>query len=133
VHSNFVSYNDLPKVFSEADFLLLPYDFTPKSIKYIRYSMPTKAPEYMVSGTPIIIFAPEVTAIVKYARKDEWAKVITENRLSEIKESIKQLITDKELRQHIAQNAIRTAEKNHNSDEVKKQFKEVIVSVAETS
>jgi glycosyltransferase involved in cell wall biosynthesis len=133
VHNNFVSYSDLPRVFSEADFLLLPYDFTPESIKYIKYSMPTKAPEYMVSGTPIIILAPEETAIAKYAEREEWAKVITENRISAIAESVKQLITDKELRQRIAQNAIETARKNHNSNDVKRKFKEIIVSVAETS
>ncbi len=130
VHNNFVSYSDLPKVFSQADFLLLPYDFTPKSIKYIRYSMPTKAPEYMVSGTPIIIFAPEVTAIVKYARKEEWAKVITENKISEVAESIRQLIKSKDLRRQIGQNAIKTAEKNHNSTIVKNKFQEVIISLS---
>lgn len=130
VHNSFVAYQDLPKVFSEADFLLLPYDFTPESIKYIRFSMPTKAPEYMVSGTPIIIFAPEVTAIVKYARKYDWAKVITGNSINEIAESIKQLIDNKELRTRIATNAIRTAEKNHSSVDVKNQFKEVLVSLS---
>lgn len=129
-HHGFVSYNDLPRVFAEADFLLLPYDFTPKSIKYIRYSMPTKAPEYMVSGTPIIIFAPGVTAIVKYAREYEWAEVITENKISEIAKSIKQLLKSKELRHRIAQNAIKTAEKNHSSIDVKNQFKEAIISAA---
>ena len=77
VHNSFVSYNDLPKVFSEVDFLVLPYDFSPKAIRSIRFSMPTKAPEYMISGTPIIIFAPKVTALVKYANKYEWAIVIT--------------------------------------------------------
>jgi glycosyltransferase involved in cell wall biosynthesis len=130
VHNSFVSYNDLPRVFSETDFLLLPYDFTPKSIKYIRYSMPTKAPEYMVSGTPIIIFAPEVTAIVKYAKEYEWAEVITENKISVIKESIRQLLKNKDLRQRIARNAIKTAEKNHNSTDVKNQFQQVIISAA---
>ena len=128
-HNNFVSYNDLPKVFSEADFLILPYDFSLKSIKFIRYSMPTKAPEYMVSGTPIIIFAPEVTAIVKYAKKYDWAEVITENNLNEISSVIKQLIEKKELRQQIAQNAIKLAEKNHNSIDVTNHFKEVILSI----
>lgn len=118
----------MPKIFSETDFLLLPYDFSPLSIKYIRYSLPTKAPEYMVSGTPIIIFAPEVTAIVKYAKKYEWAKVITENNISEISGAIKHLIENKELRQYIAQNAIKIAEKNHNSIEVTDNFKEVICS-----
>lgn len=128
-HQGFVSYDELPQVFSEADFLILPYDFSRKSIKYIQYSMPTKAPEYMASGTPIIIFAPEVTAIVKYAVKHDFAKVITEDSISEISGAIKQLIENKELRQQIAQNAIKIAEKNHNSINVTNQFKKTILSI----
>ncbi len=38
----------------------------------------------MISGTPIIIFAPDVTAVVKYAKQYEWAKVITQDNISEI-------------------------------------------------
>ena len=129
VHNYFVPYNDLPKVFSSADFLLLPYDFSERSIKYIRYSMPTKAPEYMVSGTPIIIFAPKVTAIVKYAQEHNWAKVITNNDISEITKVIKELIKSKELRQQIAKNAIQIAEKNHNSIDVTNNFKKTILSI----
>jgi glycosyltransferase involved in cell wall biosynthesis len=128
-HSNFVSYNDLPRVFSESDFLLLPYDFSSLSIKYIRYSMPTKAPEYMVSGTPIIIFAPEETAIVKYAERHKCALVIKENNFLELYAGIKQLIENKEMRSQIAQNAIKIAEKNHNSTVITKQFREIICSM----
>jgi glycosyltransferase involved in cell wall biosynthesis len=129
VHNNFVSYNDLPKVFAEADFLLLPYDFSDSSIKYIRYSMPTKASEYMASGTPIIVFAPEVTAIVKYARKDVWAMIITRSDIDIITKAIKQLIEDKELRQGIARNAISIAEKNHNAIEITHKFRMAILSI----
>jgi glycosyltransferase involved in cell wall biosynthesis len=128
-HKNFSSYYDLPKIFSENDFLLLPYDFSKKSIRYIRYSIPTKAPEYMVSGTPIIIFAPEETAIVKYAKKYEWAKVITENNIIEISEAIKQLIGNKEMRQRISKNAINIAENNHDSIVITNQFRKVICSL----
>ena len=129
-HNNFISYNDLPQVFSAADFLILPYDFSTRSIKYIKYSMPTKAPEYMASGTPIIIFAPEVTAIVKYAKEYNWAKVITKNNINEIANTIKLLIKCREGRQQIAENAINVAEKNHNSICVTNQFKNVILSIA---
>lgn len=130
VHNDFVSYSDLPKVFSEADFLLLPYDFSPKSIKYIRFSMPTKAPEFMISGTPIILFAPRETAIVKYAEEYNWAKVITETNINGLSEAIKQLIENKDLRHQIALNAIKIAEKNHNSVDVTTQFKKVICTLA---
>lgn len=92
--------------------------------------MPTKAPEYMVSGTPIIIFAPEVAATVKYAKKYNWAKLITENNITEISSAIKQLLEDKEQREQIAKNAINIAEKNHNSIDVKNQFKKVISALA---
>lgn len=128
-HNNFVAYNSLPKVFSEADFLILPYDFSKESIKYVKYSMPTKAPEYMISGTPIIIFSPNETAIVKYAEKYEWANVITENNPIKLAEAIKYLIQNKKNREYIAQNAKAIAEKNHNSITITKKFREVISSL----
>lgn len=127
-HIDFVPYNELPKVFSEADFLLLPYDFSPKSIKFIQYSMPTKAPEYMVSGTPIIIFAPETTAIARNARKNGWAKVVSRNNIEVISEAIKHLIESKELRKKIATNAITMSEEKYNSNIVANQFQKVIYS-----
>jgi glycosyltransferase involved in cell wall biosynthesis len=128
-YKKFSPYSDLPRIFSESDFLLLPYDFSPKSIKYIKYSMPTKAPEYMMSGTPIIIFAPEETAIVKYANEFILAKIITRNEVSEVYNGIKQLIENKELRQRIAENAKIIAERNHNSIDVTNRFKKVICSL----
>lgn len=126
---NFVHYIDLPKVFAEADFLILPYDFSVESIKYVQYSMPTKAPEYMISGTPIIIFAPEVTAVVKYAKEYEWAKIVTTNDLSALSETILQLIENKNERQLIGQNAKRIAEERHNSVKVINDFKALISSL----
>ena len=124
-----VTYNELPKVFSEADFLLLPYDFSEESIRYIKYSMPTKASEYMVSGTPVIIFAPEVTALVQYAKKAGWAMVITENSTHVLTEELKSLIEKKEIRLKIAGNAIQTAEEHHSSVKVTAEFKKLICSV----
>ena len=132
VHNSFVSYSDLPKVFSESDFLILPYDFSPTAIKYIKFSMPTKAPEYMVTGTPVFVFAPEETAIVINARKYDWAQIITENNIDTVSESIKQMIQNKELRQKYATNAINMAEKNYNSIEVTTKFRNVICSLVKS-
>jgi len=133
IHNSFVSYEDLPKIFAESDFLLLPYDFSPASIKFIKFSMPTKVPEYMITGTPIIIFAPEVTAVVKNAQKYDWAKVITENDISVISEAIREMIQHKELREKYATNAVKLAEKNYNSTDVTNRFQKVILSIVEAS
>jgi len=108
----------------------LPYDFSRESIQFISYSMPTKATEYMISGTPIIIFAPKETAIVKYAKRYGWAKVVTENHIDSLREAIEQLVLNINDRHQIAQNALKTAEANHASVKVRAHFKEVICSLA---
>ena len=128
-HKALVPYADLPKVFAEADFLFLPYDFSEESIRYIKYSMPTKAPEYMVSGTPIIMFAPAETALVIEAIEGNWAKVVTENSIPKLAEAIKQLVLSENERKQIALNAVRIAEEKFNSETVRNNFRKVIAGI----
>ncbi len=125
-HQKFVAYEDLPRVFSQADILVLPYDFSPESQSYIKYSMPTKAPEYMASGTPIIIFAPEDTALVQYAEKYHWAAVVTENSVPVLIENLKKLFFDRSLREQIATTAKNIAETRHDSVQVAREFEQLI-------
>jgi len=130
-HREFVVYEELPSVFSKADFLILPYDFNRESLSFIRYSMPTKAPEYMASGTPIIIFAPQDTALVQYAEKYNWAAVVTEDRIDALVEKFKQLFLDKSIREQIATTAKTVAETRHDSELVSKEFTQMILTVLE--
>jgi glycosyltransferase involved in cell wall biosynthesis len=128
-YKNMVSYNLLPKIFSETDFLILPYDFSNESLRYIQYSMPTKAPEYMICGTPIILFAPEATAIVKYAAEYGWARIVAKNKTEELVTAIIDLIQNKSLRESIGQKAKMVAEEKHNSTNVSNEFKSLICSL----
>jgi len=129
-HKPLVPYSELPKVFAEADFLYLPYDFSKESIKFIKYSMPTKAPEYMMSGTPVIILGPAETALVKDAQRGNWAKVITENSVDALAAAIKTLLEDENLRKKIAGNAVRIAEINYNAVKIRNEFENTISSIA---
>lgn len=128
-HKSLVAYKELPKVFAEADLLILPYDFSDDSVKFIKYSMPTKAPEYMMSGTPIIVYAPEVTAIVKDAEKNKWAKLVTENNAAALAGAVKHLCINENEREQIALNAISIAENKFNSVNVRNRFRETISSM----
>ena len=130
-HREFVKYESLPVVFSEADFLILPYDFSAEALSYIKYSMPTKAPEYMASGTPIIIFAPRDTALVQYSEKFKCAAVVTDNEIDALAEKLKNLILNQSLRKQIAITAKETAKKRHSSRLVGKEFRSIISTVAE--
>ncbi|MBK8501586.1 MAG: group 1 glycosyl transferase [Saprospiraceae bacterium] len=122
-----VPYDQLPILFAKADFLLLPYDFSKKAIKYIQYSMPTKASEFMASGTPIIAFGPAPTAVIKYAKKYNWAKVITEYSLEAIALGIRQLVVCQSERESISANAKWMAKRNHDISKVSPSFKNVLM------
>ena len=41
-----------------ADALVLPINYDAETVDYIRYSMPTKVPAYLASGTPILVYGP---------------------------------------------------------------------------
>jgi glycosyltransferase involved in cell wall biosynthesis len=127
-HRKQVPYSELPKVFSEADLLILPYDFSEVSTHYIKYSMPTKASEYMASGTPILLFSPKDTAVVQYAEKYNWAAIVTENNIEELTKTIKHLFSDVSYRKKLAKQAQNIAESRHDEKTVSSAFKELICS-----
>jgi len=128
-HKAMVAYKELPKVFAEADFLYLPYDFSAESIRFIKYSMPTKAPEYMISGTPVIVFGPGETALVEDAVQNKWAMTVTENNVDRLAEAVASLVKDINLRKQIAATAISIAGTNYDSEKVRNRFREVIASM----
>lgn len=55
----------VPRMLAEADLLLLPYNFDERSARYIRFSLPTKAPAYMMSATPVLVYAPADVATAR--------------------------------------------------------------------
>ncbi|MDN3686622.1 glycosyltransferase family 4 protein [Cyclobacterium jeungdonense] len=129
-HRGFVPYEELPDRFSGADLLFLPYDFTPSATAFIKYSMPTKASEYMISGTPILIFAPEDTALVTYAQDYQWAKVVTKNEVEELKAALMELIDSEEYRKKVATKAIEIAEQRHDALKVREAFRNELSALA---
>lgn len=128
-YKGFMPHDTMPSVLASADILMLPLDFTKESIQFVKYSMPTKATEYMISGTPIIVFAPEGTALVHYVRKYRFAKVVTQNDVEELAQVVKELILDKPFREKLANKAIQIAEEFHDANRVRRDFREIISSL----
>lgn len=122
------SHDKMPKIFSNADFLILPFDFSNESTRFTKYSMPTKATEYMISGTPIIIFAPEETALVDYAKTYNIASIVTEENPNILAEEIMKLINSIDKRIEISQNSKEIALTKHDAKIVTQSFKELLGS-----
>lgn len=126
---NYVDYQEIPKTLAEADLLILPYDFSEESIKFVKYSMPTKASEYMMSGTPTLLFAPEETALADYARTHDCFELVLQNDIESLKKAIKTLLQDKKRRRQLGQTAAEVAERYHDADKVVADFRKRIFSL----
>ena len=125
-----VEYTDLPKIFSAADLLLLPNDFDEKSINFLKYSMPTKASEYMASGSPILLYSHPDTAVTKHAIKNNWAFVVAEHSIPKLKAAIKQLYDEMELRMNVGINAQKFAFEHYDSSIVREYFRDVLYNAS---
>jgi len=114
----------------QADILVLPANFDSRSRHFIRYSMPTKIPSYLSSGTPILLFGPSDIAQVQYAQQDKWGLVVNVPDMNVLESALRRLSTDTGLRQSLSQAAIETARNNHNSSVVRQRFRTLLSNAA---
>lgn len=123
-----VPHSAMPELLQNSDFLFLPLDFDKRSIQFAKLSMPTKATEYMISGTPVLLFAPQETYLYQHAVKNNWAKVVGEFSLNALIKAITTLIDNMELRMNYASSAKDYAIKNYDLKIVNRRFEEIFSS-----
>jgi len=128
-----VPYSQIPEKLSGYDIALLPFDFSAKGKSYARYSISTKTSEYMISGIPILLVAPEDIASTSYARDHQCMHIITSEDPAVIKAGITQLIENQALREQIARQAISTAKHDSDARTVRARFRQVFDKVVDTS
>ena len=124
-----VEYNELPEIFSKADIMLIANDFEVEGIDYLRYSMPTKVSEYMISGTPVLIYASGETAVSRFFSENECGICVTEQNPDKINDALKKLVHEREFRERLGQNAVRLAMDLFDSDKVRHDFQKLIIDL----
>jgi glycosyltransferase involved in cell wall biosynthesis len=116
-----------------ADILLIPVNFDQKSIDFIRYSMPTRVPAYLASGTPILVYGSPEVAQVQYAKIFGWACVVEKNDKVELKSALYQLCKDSGFRKSVSKTAREVALHRHDANVVRSQFREALLNLSHTS
>lgn len=119
-------YSELPTIFSEADILAITNDFDKESIDYLRYSMPTKVSEYMISGTPIIVYSHAETAVSKFFTANKCGHCVYERNLNQLKDALTLLIKDEEYGQDLSSRAIRVASELFDANNVRLEFRDLL-------
>ena len=113
---------DIPSIQCQADILFLPMTFDASWKTMISTSFLTKLPEYLASGTPILVHAPSYATAAIYARQHDCALVVDTQDPDVLATAIQRLATDTALRTRLSANAISVAERYHDRRIVVAEF-----------
>ena len=123
------THEELPGVLANCDVLFLPESFNPTYEKAISLSLSTKAHLYMMSGRPIIVYAPSYSGIVDYAKRDKWAYVVEERNMDSLVIALRSLIHDNNLKIQLIETAHDVSIKNHDQKKVRQKFLQALQSI----
>ena len=116
-------YDQIPSRISGADMLVLPHDFDEDSVRFLRFSFSTKITEYMVSGSPVLVYADGRTSLTKYAKAGDWAYVVDKRDKNQLIKAIRDLYTSKEIREKYGKRAKEMAIRLEDSNIVRENFR----------
>lgn len=123
MYRGYVDTKDILMLQKKADILFLPMAFNSPYSGLIKTASPVKLPEYLVSGTPIIVHAPAYAYVSWYARKYGWGFVVDKPDSGLLREAILKLIGGSKLQENLIKNAQKTV-LLHDSDRILGIFKE---------
>jgi glycosyltransferase involved in cell wall biosynthesis len=115
-----------------ADALVLPVNHDADSVDHIRFSMPTKVPAYMASGTPTLVYGPRGVAQVDYAARAGWGLVVSERDSAALDDGVRRILSDGDLRETLRRRAQALAAANHDSLRVRSAFQDALREAART-
>ncbi|MCP5048492.1 MAG: glycosyltransferase family 4 protein [bacterium] len=79
-----------------SDFLLLANSFLPELKKHIRCSLSSKISEYMLSGVPIIVYAPSYSSLAAHLGKHNAAYIVSDREPNAAMNRLEQVMFDPE-------------------------------------
>lgn len=115
IHHGYVEPSKITDIQRDADILFLPMAFNSPYPDIIKTASPVKLPEYLASGTPILVHAPEDAYISWYARKYGWGLVVDKPDLELLREAVQVLLRDDFLKEKLVQNAFNTVQMHEES------------------
>lgn len=127
-----IGHDEVPKLMQEYDLLLLPLDFTVSGLRFSRLSMPTKATEYMMSGVPIIVFAPSETAVSRFCTVHACGYCITSPNVKDIAEIFTHIIDDFQNRRDLGERARKLAQQLFDCEKVRSKFWNLLIAMGDS-
>lgn len=117
---------------SEADMLVIAYNYDPISVEYIQYSFANKLPECLASGAVILAHGPAGVATIDYLQSNGCAAVVHDDSEDSLIQEIEKVITDNSYRVGLVEKARRVASENHDLIELREKMQTLFIQVSQS-
>lgn len=113
----------------QSNILVLAESVSPEILERIRYSLSTKAAEYLASGRCVLAYGPKDAGVISYLMENDAACVVTEPQ--KLEEALRKLINSPEQRKQYAKKQLELAYKNHRVDQNREKIRKLIYTAGE--
>jgi glycosyltransferase involved in cell wall biosynthesis len=125
-----VSNSELHRALCRADVLFLPASFAKEEIAVVIAGFPTKTADYMASGRPILVFGPEYSSLVRYAREYGFAQVVTESSDDALAKGIRDIVNSPTHGRELVSMALSVLSMNHDIFKQRQKFQQLVARLA---
>jgi len=116
IEYGWVSVAESQRMIREADVVLLPLSFKNNFPAEIQTVFSTKTLDYLVSGTPILVFSPPYSYHTCSAKQRGWGHVVEEDGPQLLASRLQELATDTALRNKVVEKALEEARRRNPRD-----------------
>ena len=103
--------------------------FDPVIRERVRYSLSTKIPDSIASGTCLLAYGPREAASIDYLIRNDAA--FTATSAEELRGTLRRMFTDRDEYARIAGNARALARKNHDPERIRETVRQALSDAAE--
>lgn len=119
---DFAPRKDLDEWLASADAFLVPMVFDSAMRRRMKTSFPSKLAEFAQFGKPIIVWGPEYSSAVQWAKSGYKAMCVTQNSPNVLAEAILQLAKDSFMQKYFSLKASESAKNEFNPHLIHNQF-----------
>lgn len=85
-------FSEYKSALRDCSLLIIPFGFSTASMRFTKLSMPTKLSEYLMSGVPILVYAPHESALFQFCDKHSCATTLGVRDMNKLKHTIQKII-----------------------------------------
>jgi glycosyltransferase involved in cell wall biosynthesis len=129
IHS-WINQSELVRVLRISDILFLPFSFAPSQRHTVQTAFPSKTADYLASGTPTLVFGPEYSSLVAYARREAFAEIVSDPNPQALAAAIRRIALDPQHRQTLSLRSLQTFSKYHDIRRQRTEFMQKVSRIA---